>query len=148
VLKPGAGIAVSTFGSEDPRWAWFNLLIREFLPAPGNQASQSTTGNAVLPVFNTLAGMNAIFTRAGFVQIQAKFVELTTSYADEEEWWSSLWSIATRRSLEKIEAIHGKEGIEQFKARAFTRIQNIRVDGQIQKIETVIITTAQKGIST
>jgi ubiquinone/menaquinone biosynthesis C-methylase UbiE len=146
VLKPGGGVAVSTFGKEDPRWAWFNPLIREFLPLPKDQQSHSSAGTPK-PVFNSPTGMNAIFTRAGFEQIQARPVELITSYECKEEWWSSLWSVATRRSLENIETVHGKEGLEQFKARAFALIQGIQVEGPVQKIETVIVTTARKGIS-
>ena len=146
VLKPGGGVAVSTFGKEDPRWAWFNPLIREFLPPPKDQPSQSSAGTAK-PVFNTPTGMNAIFTHAGFEQIQTSSVELIISYESDEEWWSSLWSVATRRSLEKIEIIHGREGLEQFKARAFAQIHAFPAEGPLQKIETVIITTARKGIS-
>jgi ubiquinone/menaquinone biosynthesis C-methylase UbiE len=146
VLKPGGGIAVSTFGREDPCLAWFLPLVREYLPSAPGPASQSTSGGAAGPVFNTAAGMHSLFTRAGFEQIQTVPFELTTTYTDEEEWWTSLWSVATRRSLEKIESIHGRAGLERFKAQAFAQVRSRRVDGRVQKIETVLLTTARKGI--
>jgi hypothetical protein len=91
--------------------------------------------------------MNAIFYQAGFEQIQATSVELNTVYTNEAEWWSSLWSVATRRQLEKIEMTHGSEGLEHFKARSFSQIRLIQANGQIRKTETAIIASARKALS-
>jgi hypothetical protein len=42
--------------------------------------------------------------QAGFVDIHISVEEAEFVYAQDEDWWSSLWSHETRRRLERIEA--------------------------------------------
>jgi hypothetical protein len=57
--------------------------------------------------------------RAGFEAIQVKAEEADFVYADEEEWWSSLWSHGLRGAMESMEPATR----ERLKADAFQEIQ-------------------------
>lgn len=39
---------------------------------------------------------------AGYLDVRTRLVELTVVYADEQQWWDTLWSRGRRITLEKL----------------------------------------------
>ena len=60
--------------------------------------------------------------RAGFADTQISVEEKDFVYADEEQYWSSLWSAGFRRQLEKITP----DLLEQAKNEVFQKIQKFQ----------------------
>jgi hypothetical protein len=54
--------------------------------------------------FDTPARLEGALQQAGFVDIHITMEEAEFVYTQEEDWWLSLWSHATRRWLEPLEA--------------------------------------------
>jgi ubiquinone/menaquinone biosynthesis C-methylase UbiE len=112
-LKPGAQIAVSTWGNKfDQQWEWYDQLIEKYLP-PEEQKKPDPSNE---PHFDTPEGMQKILTDAGFAETRVISETADFIYATKDEWWQSLWSHGGRRRLERIERTGGSDMLERFKA--------------------------------
>jgi O-methyltransferase / aklanonic acid methyltransferase len=134
VLKPNGQIAVTTWaGTRDEQWKWFEELIETYLPSEPEPEQICNSQSTSKPIFNTPEGLEAILTSAGFVDIKVVSESREFIYADEEEWWSTLWSHGMRARLETIEKKIGKAGLERFKTDAFEKLRTIKqADGIYQ----------------
>jgi hypothetical protein len=84
-------------------------------------------------------------TATGFTHIEVASEAREFVYADEEEFWSTLWSHGARARLEKLEKATGLEGLLRFKADVFERLQaNKQADG-IHQLFPVLFTLASKS---
>jgi ubiquinone/menaquinone biosynthesis C-methylase UbiE len=130
VLKPSGRIAVTTWSGDDERWDWYADL-REAYGAVVKLGSQS---------LDSPGEIQRWFSQAGFGDIQIHTKEMDMVYLDEEEWWNVEWSISARAGLEKLSS----EGLEQFKAEAFEKVQTQKqADGFHYRLEA-FCTMAQK----
>lgn len=86
--------------NEESFLPWCQRALTACLPPSDPPAA---SGPAV-PRFNTPALLEGALQQAGFVDIHISLDETELVYAQEEDWWTSLWSHATRRQLERLEA--------------------------------------------
>lgn len=149
VLKPGGHIAWTTF--EDITgdiWAWIHELLEKY-PRPQSAeiegAKSDDAENGEGPIFDTPPGVAAIMTGAGFIDAEVQSITVDFVYADEEEFWATLYSHGMRATLERIVSMHGEEGLGRFKADLFEHLASIKqADGIHQQI-AVLITKGRKS---
>jgi ubiquinone/menaquinone biosynthesis C-methylase UbiE len=97
VLKPGGRVGLTTWAEDCPFIRWCQHVLRPYVPpqAPPEPAP---------PRFDTPARLEAALQQTGFAQIHIRSEDGDFTYAQEEEWWASLWSGAIRRQLEAMAA--------------------------------------------
>jgi ubiquinone/menaquinone biosynthesis C-methylase UbiE len=146
VLKPNGRIAVTTWaGTGDEQWKWFKKLMETYLPSESEPEQISDSQSTSKPIFNTAEGLEAILNSAGFVNIKAVSESTDFVYADEEEWWSTLWSHGVRADLEAIEEKTGQDGLKRFQKDAFERVQTIKQPDGIHRLFSVLFGLAFKS---
>ena len=145
VLKPNGQIAVTTWaGTRDEKWKWLKELIETYLPSESEPEQICDPQSTSKPIFNTLEGLDAILASAGFVNIRVFSESTEFVYADEGEWWSTLWSHGMRADLEDIEEKMGQDGLKRFQKDAFERVQIIRQPDGIHQLFSVLFGLASK----
>ncbi len=145
VLRPHGRIAATTFDELfEKQWHPLYELLEAYLP-PEPEVSEATQSHSPKqPVFNKADGLEEIMNAADFTDIQVVSEACEFIYADEEEWWSTLWSHGMRRGLERLERAKGSQGLRSFKADALEMIQGMKqVDG-IHDFIPVLFTLATK----
>jgi ubiquinone/menaquinone biosynthesis C-methylase UbiE len=98
VLKRGGRVALSTWAADNPSQTWCNEVLRPFVYAPAAKELPAKFDSR----FDTPLQLETALRRAGFADTQISVKEKNFVYADEEQYWSSLWSAGFRRQLEKI----------------------------------------------
>jgi ubiquinone/menaquinone biosynthesis C-methylase UbiE len=112
VLKPGGRVGLTTWAEDSPFITWCQHVLRPYVPP------QALPGQAP-PRFNTPARLEAALQQAGFVQRHIMSEDGDFTYAQEEEWWASLWSGGIRRQLETM----APPVLEQAKTEACQQVQ-------------------------
>jgi ubiquinone/menaquinone biosynthesis C-methylase UbiE len=92
VLKSGGRLAVSTWGDDDPRWGWYGDMCTAY----GVGVKTRTQ------MLNTPDELQGALQAAGFADVQVTTELFDTVYADEEEWWITMWSLSGRATLEQL----------------------------------------------
>jgi len=115
VLVPDGTVALSTWGAEDPRWAWEDDLL----------ADVAVERRAVRRPFDQPAELEALLTDAGFHNVRVEASELAARIADADEWWAWKWSYSFRGILEQLSA----DRVERLRADATARLDELD-DGQ------------------
>jgi ubiquinone/menaquinone biosynthesis C-methylase UbiE len=112
VLKPGGRLAVSTWGDDDARWAWYDDLLMKY--------------DAVIRLrtrlFDQPVELRRALKQARFVAVQTASEQADWLLPNEEAWWSAVWSVSGRAGLEKLAA----PAREAFKAEALAWLQTLR----------------------
>jgi ubiquinone/menaquinone biosynthesis C-methylase UbiE len=148
VLKPNGQIAVTTWAStRDEQWKWFEKLIETYLRSESEPEQIYDPQSTSKPIFNTPEGLAAILASAGLVNIRVVSESREFIYADEEEWWSTLWSHGMRADLEAIEEKTGKDGLKRFQKDAFEKVQMIKQPDGIHQLFSVLVGLAFKAQS-
>jgi hypothetical protein len=137
-------IAVSTFAEQfQAEWSWLDELLKKYTP-PEPESDQPADPESDAPVFDTEEGLSDILKSAGFFRIRIRSETKDFVYADEEEWWSSMWSHVMRHSMERIQAIRGIDALADFQFEAFEELRKMKqADGIHQEI-TVLFAVARK----
>lgn len=144
VLKPHGRIAITTWGRLFvEQWKWFNELVAAHLRPEGETEQASDSQSPRPSLLDEPEELRGIITIAGFTDVQIVTETAEFIYADEEEWWSSLWSHGMREGLEKVEKATGTAGLERFKAAVFERLRNIRQDDGIHQLFEAIFALAR-----
>jgi SAM-dependent methyltransferase len=92
VLAPGGVVGISTWGEEDPRWAWENDVFADI----------EVARRAVVQPFDTEAALRELLVRAGFEDVAVRTEDYEVQIADEAEWWAWKWSYSLRGILEQL----------------------------------------------
>ena len=139
VLKTNGHLAVSTWGSMDERAKWFGDLVESYLP-PNEPAKvqESDPRSKAKPIFNTPEGLAAILDSAGFANVEILSEVKEFAYADENEFWATLWSHGARRTLEAIEQKLGKDALQRFQAEVSQHLKMIQQTGEIAEVFTAL----------
>jgi O-methyltransferase/aklanonic acid methyltransferase len=127
VLKPGGRIAWTTSHELfEEEWSWFEKLIGAYLEPrdkePANEGTEDSPDEQE-PVFNSAEGVERIMREAGFTGIEIDSETADFIYADEETYWDSIYSTAIRATLERIEKVHGRDGLERFRNELFAALK-------------------------
>lgn len=115
VLRPGGQVAVSTWGDEDPRWAWTDELL----------ADLRVDRRALQRPFDSPGEVEALLAGAGFTDLTTQREELEIRFADADQWWDWQWSFSFRGVLEQLDPAV----VEQIRAEATTRLERVRPGG-------------------
>jgi SAM-dependent methyltransferase len=135
VLRPGGtwGAAL-TSSAEDPRWTWYDEMVARCValaqtPAAGRRLALRTPGR-----------VSEVFSRAGFVASRERLESREFEWADEHEWWDSLWTHGTRRPLEAM----SPETLDRFRQDALDRVRAMMRAGPLTRRHEFIFTLALK----
>jgi O-methyltransferase/aklanonic acid methyltransferase len=141
VMRPGGTLAViPVMWSASPgQTEWFNELLRAYVVhSESLQRYQRLIRS--LPDFSTGPELEEALHRAGFVGIRIVPEEAEFIYADEEEWWATLWSDVRRAWLEQMEP----DVLEQFQRDVFERLQAFKGADGIRIRAHTLVALAQK----
>jgi len=136
VLRPSGYVGLTTWTDDCPFLAWYD---RE-LAAAISQGGPPAGGRSGAGRFDTPARLEAALQLTGFVGVDIISETADFIYADEEEWWLSLWSAGTRRRLEGLTTPE----LNRVKAEMLDKIRALKeVDG-IHTLWRALLASAQK----
>ena len=115
VLRGGGRIALSTWAADNPSQAWINEVLKPFVYAPSAKDFPAKFDVR----FDTPVQLETALRQASFVDTQISVEEKDFVYADEEQYWSSLWSAGFRRQLDKMTP----DLLEQARREVFHKLQ-------------------------
>jgi ubiquinone/menaquinone biosynthesis C-methylase UbiE len=93
VLRPGGLVALSSWGEDDPRWAWEDDLL----------SGLGVARRAIQRPFDRPEELEELLAGAGFGGIRLHREELEIRFADARQWWDWSWSFSRRGMLEQVE---------------------------------------------
>lgn len=128
VLVPGGVLGVSTWGEEDPRWAWEDELL----------AGLDVARHARARAFDREEDLADLLTGAGFSDVRIVREHHEVVVADAEEWWTWKWSYSLRGLLEQLPP----ERADQLRREAIPHLETMRTDAGCPLRLTALITTA------
>lgn len=128
VLAPGGRLAVSTWGEEDPRWAWED----ELLAAAGKPRRR-----ALNRPFDDPQEVIELLSAAGFVDLQAHHEETGIHFATEQDWWDWHWSFSLRGVLEQLDP----QAVDDLRDKSFQRMASLKtLRGYPMRLNAWIVT--------
>lgn len=130
VLCPGGRIAVSTWGDDDPNWAWADDLM----------ADLEVDRRAIQRPFAAPVEVDALLTGAGFTDVAHHREELEIRFVDASEWWEWQWSFSLRGVLEQL----GPTAVEHLRDQATAHLRAARPAGGHPMTLTAWVVTAQR----
>jgi SAM-dependent methyltransferase len=143
VLKPEAEVCIGLWDRLlEEQWTWMLDLVKTHLPPEIPRATDTGTGSA--PVFDTAEGLIAILQDAGFEDPRVVSEAADFVYADEQEYWATLWSNGMRQYLEKIDRAQGSDGLEQFRLEVFGKLGDMKQPDGIHQVFPALIGVAAK----
>lgn len=144
VLRPVGKVAVSTFAKVLPaEWEWLEPLLEKFVPMD-QEEDQRDESAAASPEFDSEEGLSEILSSAGFLRVQVSSETKDFVYADEEEWWSTVWSHGMRQSLEKIQETSGVDALADFQFEAFEELRKMKKPDGIHQEITALFAVGRK----
>jgi ubiquinone/menaquinone biosynthesis C-methylase UbiE len=124
VLVPTGTVAVSTWGADDPRWAWEDELL----------ADVAVERRAVRRPFDQPAALEALLRGAGFDDVHVEPSHLEVRFGDADEWWAWKWSYSFRGILEQLP----DERVARLRRDARQRLDEMaRGDGLLLRLEAL-----------
>ena len=139
VLRGGGRVALSTWASDSPSLTWCHEVLRPFVFAP---AAKDLPAKIDVR-FDTPRQIEMALKQAGFHNIRIIIEENDFIYADEEQYWSTLWSAGIRRQLEKLTPAM----LEQAKSEVFRKVQMVKKPDGFHKVSRALFAFATKPVS-
>jgi ubiquinone/menaquinone biosynthesis C-methylase UbiE len=136
VLKPGGRVALSTWSADNPCQSWCHSVLRAYTPVSGRRVALSKNDSR----FDMPAQLETALLAAGFTDIRIVVEEKEFVYANEDEYWSSLWSAGLRRQLEKMTA----EILDCAKRDVFLRLQELRKPDGFHQVHRALFAFGMK----
>jgi ubiquinone/menaquinone biosynthesis C-methylase UbiE len=133
VLKPGGRVGITTWAKDCPTNGWTIRAVRQYLPPQRDQEPQPSR-------FDTPPILEAALQQAGFKGIEVVVEDAEFTFANEEEWWSSLWSHGIRRFLEQMAA----PVLQEFKADALQKVQAFKQQDGIHAVRRALLAVGNK----
>ena len=136
VVKRGGQVALSTWAAGNPSQTWCNEVLRSFVYAPAAKELPAKIDVR----FDTRLQLETVLRQAGFTDTQISIEEKDFVYADEEQYWASLWSAGFRRQLEKMTP----ELLEQARSAVVQKLQNFKKPDGFHKLNRALFAFATK----
>jgi SAM-dependent methyltransferase len=130
VLRPYGRLALSTWGADDERWAWYKDLRRAY-GATIKLQSQS---------FEETAWLEGLVREAGFADVCVATESFDWVCVQPEEWWEAQWSMSSRAGLEQLEP----QALERFKSDTFHAMRALEQSDGIHELLRAQFTLARK----
>jgi hypothetical protein len=134
VLRPSGRVGFAFSRGQDPRWAWYNELLRASGALDG---LPSSAGDESVREPGRLTGLLAA---AEFVDIVEIEEPSDFAYSSAEAWWSSLWTHGSRRPLERLDA----EALERLRVEATQRASELAGPGGLPERLSMIYVLARR----
>ena len=133
VLRPGGhvGLTIVARGCLD----WILELLQTYSPEPDSQDE-----NEEQETLNTPGGLEELLSRAEFEEIQIAEQEARFTYANEEAWWTTMWAMGCRATMERMDPAT----LDRFRQAIFQRLQAFRQPGGIEIPFHVLCATGAK----
>ena len=96
VLRPGGVVGFAFSRGTDPRWVWYEDLLRN------HGALDGLPPAAGEPSIRHPGVLQAKLEEAGFAGVEEREEAAELWYATAEDWWASLWTHGSRRPLERL----------------------------------------------
>lgn len=138
VLRGGGRVALSTWASDSPSLTWCHEVLRPFVYAP---AAKDLPAKIDVR-FDTPWQIETVLQQAGIKDIRITFEEKEFVYADEEQYWSTLWSAGIRRQLEKLTPAL----LEQAKSEVFRKLQTLKKADGFHKASRALFAFGTKPV--
>ena len=133
VLKPEGRIGITTWAKDCPTHGWTIHAMRQYLPPQRDQGPQPSR-------FDTPPILEAALQRAGFKAVEIVVEDAEFTFANEEEWWSSLWSSGLRRFLEQMAA----PVLQEVKADMLQKVQAFKEQDGIHAVRRALFALGNK----
>ena len=145
VLKPHGRMAITTWGKPVVEHVnWFTGLVAAYLCTKGRTKPAQKSHPSRQSVLDSPEELKSVMTKAVFADVQISSETAEFVYADDEEWWSSLWSHGMRVGLEEVEKATGKTGLEEFKTAVFNELGTMRRKDGIHQVFEALFASAIK----
>lgn len=139
VLRGGGYVALSTWAADNPSLIWCHEVLRPFVYAP---AAKDLPAKIDIR-FDTPSQIETALQQAGFRDIRITVEEKEFIYADEDQYWSSLWSAGIRRQLEKLTPAL----LEDAKSEVFRKLQTVKKPDGFHKVSRALFAFGTKPVS-
>lgn len=136
MLRRGGRVALSTWAADNPSHTWCREVLRPFVYAPTAKDFPAKFDAR----FDTPLQLETALREAGFVDTQISVEEKDFVYGDEEQYWSSLWSVGFRRQLERMTP----DLLEQARSEVFQRFQKFKKPDGFHKLNRALFAFATK----
>ncbi len=133
VLKPGGRIGISTWAKDCPTQSWTMPTLRQHLPPQREQEPQPSR-------FDSPQMLEVVLQQAGFKDIGITVEDAEFTYANEEAWWSSLWSTGLRRFFEQMAV----PVLHECKADMLRKVQKFKQQDGIHSVRRALIAVGNK----
>ena len=137
VLRPGGVVGFSFERGVDPRWAWYEDLLRvrgvfERTPSlPGNGAIRRP------------GALTAALRQAGFAEEREFQEDVELGYPDAETWWASLWTHGSRSALEAL----SEQELTEIKAICHEKAAAMTGPKGLPELHHFVYVTARKAVT-
>ncbi len=138
VLRVGGCVALSTWAADSPSLTWCHEVLRPFVHSP---AAMDLPAKIDVR-FDTPSQIETALQQAGFKNIRITVEENEFIYADEEQYWSTLWSAGIRRQLEKMTPAL----LEQAKSEVFRKLQMLKKPDGFHKVSRALFAIGTKPV--
>jgi ubiquinone/menaquinone biosynthesis C-methylase UbiE len=134
VLRPHGLVGFAFEREGDPRWAWYEDLLRErgafdrLAPMPGSGAIRRPGA-----LVEALAS-------GGFEAAHELVEEVDLRYPNADAWWESLWTHGSRRALEALTS----EELADIKAICLERVRAMAEPGGVPERHQFVFVTARR----
>jgi SAM-dependent methyltransferase len=134
VLKPGGVVGLAFQRGSDPRWDWYEDLLRN---------RGVFTRLARLPGDLTIrrpGALTATLEEVGFVGATEIEEHVELGYPDVETWWASLWTHGTRLALEAL----SDQELAEVKAICMERASALAGPTGLAEVHDLVYVTAHR----
>jgi ubiquinone/menaquinone biosynthesis C-methylase UbiE len=134
VLRPNGLVGFAFERDGDPRWAWYEDLLRErgvfdrLAPTPGSGAIRAP---------GALVGALA---STGYIGAHELVEPVDLRYPSADAWWESLWTHGSRRALEALTS----EELAEVKAICLERVRAMAEPGGVPERHQFVFVTARR----
>ena len=120
-------MAVSTWGEDDPRWAWEDELL----------ADLDVERRAIVEPLDDATSLRHLLEEAGFTDVDVHPEQHDVALTDPDEWWAWKWSYSLRGLLEQLPS----ERVEQLRRDAQPHLERLQAsDGLVVTLTALMAT--------
>jgi ubiquinone/menaquinone biosynthesis C-methylase UbiE len=141
LLRPGGRLVVSSFRERPASWAALDDVFALYRPATDPDQAPGPFSDDEQDPFASDAGVERLLADGGFTDVRTSGFEVTTHFADVEQWFRWQWSHGGRALWERIPE-SAYEGIKRDAAPVLERCRD--AEGRITLTQGVRLTLGNR----